>query len=183
MKRLRLWTDGCCIPEPGGIGGWAFVAEHNGRVLHRASGTEPESAANLMELKAAIEALRWSDHGFHTIEVLSDSLHVIEGVNDRMGRWRKKNWRRGKKGGGEPIFGADLWKELDGLLRSRSFTPNVTWSWVRGHSVHEFNRDADLLASEAVRAYRREMAQRRNGHRQEEPAQSGIITVARSDRR
>lgn len=176
MKRLRLWTDGCCRPEPNGTGGWAFIAESNGEVLHRESGGELEGPANRMEVRAALEALRY-EHGFHHVELLSDSLYVVVGHNKELGRWKRKGWRKGRRGGGDPILNADLWQEMDALLRHRSFTANVNFAWCRGHSVHEFNVEADQLAGEAARRVRRDRAQARAA------STGNHLQLARTDRR
>ncbi|MDE5037651.1 RNase H family protein, partial [Francisella tularensis] len=39
-----------------------------------------------------------------------------------------------------------LWQELDSLTNKH----NVTWGWVKGHSVNAGNEKADELANKAI---------------------------------
>lgn len=147
---LRIWTDGCCLRNPGGPGGWAFVAERSGQVLATGSGGEGATTNNRMELLGVIEGLRWVD-GAHTFEVVSDSRYVVNGATSWMHGWKRKGWRKGRKGGGDPVKNADLWQMIDELLIDKHRVARVTFSWVKGHANHEFNEMADLLAGQAAR--------------------------------
>ena len=53
-----IYTDGSCLRNPNGPGGWAFVAEEaaTGEVTER-SGGDPSTTNNRMEMTAAIESL------------------------------------------------------------------------------------------------------------------------------
>ncbi len=59
-----IFTDGSCLRNPGGPGGWAMVAKDmaTGQVTERSAG-EPSTTNNRMELTAAIEALRYAPEG------------------------------------------------------------------------------------------------------------------------
>ncbi|HEU4854643.1 MAG TPA: RNase H family protein, partial [Nitrosospira sp.] len=59
--------------------------------------------------------------------------------------WKKRNWRTADK---KPVKNDDLWKELD-LLAQRH---RIEWLWVRGHSGHEGNEQADVLANRGVQS-------------------------------
>ena len=54
---VRLFTDGACSGNPG-PGGWAYILQHpnSGRIVD-ASGAEPATTNNRMELTGAIEGL------------------------------------------------------------------------------------------------------------------------------
>lgn len=137
---IRLWTDGSVLVNPGGPGGWAFVAEIGGTVLRTASGASPETTNNRMELSAAIAALEWVIHRPGRIEVVSDSEYVVKGMRDWRFGWKRRGWRKVKN--------PDLWRRLDALVEQRG---NVEFRWVRGHAGERFNEEADRIAGEAAR--------------------------------
>lgn len=141
---IRLWTDGCCLENPGGIGGWAVVAERNGEVLWELSGDRPSTTNNRMEMEAAIQAIMQSPGS--AIEVLSDSTYLVKGVQLWMPRWKELNWRRGNK----HVKNAEMWKKLDRLITA--YPSKLRFRWVKGHMGNPFNEMADQLASETARA-------------------------------
>lgn len=152
MNRIRLWTDGCCLRNPGGAGGWAFVVESGGSAIHSASGGEASTTNNRMEMLAVIEALRWLPTGGR-FEIISDSKYVVNGATTWMHGWKRRNWR--KKGlAGTPVKNADLWQTLDALVHRLPSAVVVKFSWIKGHNNHEFNEHADLLAGQAAEAVR-----------------------------
>lgn len=152
MRRVRIWTDGCCLVNPGGPGGWAFVVESGGPTIHEASGGEPSTTNNRMEMLAVIEALRWMPASGR-FEIVSDSTYVVKGASQWMRGWKRRGWR--KKGlGGALIKNADLWQTLDALVHGLPAAVQVDFRWVKGHNNHEFNEHADLLAGQAAEAAR-----------------------------
>ena len=59
---VRLFTDGACSGNPG-PGGWAFILQHPASGKSRdASGAEPETTNNRMELMGVIEGLASLKH-------------------------------------------------------------------------------------------------------------------------
>lgn len=151
MERVRIWTDGCCLRNPGGPGGWAFVVERHGNVIHEASGGARETTNNRMELAAAIEAMAWAlEHlGPVAIEVISDSKYVVDGATSWVHKWKRNGWRMKK---GRPIAPKNvvLWKQVEGL----SSKGKISFSWVKGHAGRTFNERADELATIEARASR-----------------------------
>ena len=53
-----LFTDGSCLKNPGGPGGWAFIFIDKDREIHMSDG-EKSTTNNKMELQAVIEGLRF----------------------------------------------------------------------------------------------------------------------------
>ena len=76
---VLLFTDGACSGNPG-PGGWAFLLRHvsTGKELE-ASGAEPLTTNNKMELQAVIEGLRRLKRKSR-VHVLSDSSYVLQGI-------------------------------------------------------------------------------------------------------
>lgn len=136
---IRIWTDGSVLVNPGGPGGWAFVAERDGIAIHSASGGEPDTTNNRMELDAVIEAVRWAASIDELVEVVSDSQYVVNGITRWVAAWKRRSWHKVKN--------VERWRELDGLL-----TGKFSFRWVRGHDGETFNEEADRLAGIAARA-------------------------------
>ena len=140
--KFKIYTDGACSgnPGPGGWGAVIFDEENNQKNI---SGNEKNTTNNRMELLAAIMALKKiksnSDVVIHT-----DSIYVKNGITEWMIKWKKNGWRNANK---KPVKNKDLWVKLDGLCKKS----NVSWKWVKGHSINKYNNLADELATQAIR--------------------------------
>lgn len=127
----RIYTDGSCLQNPGGPGGWGVVIIHerdNRTDYETFSGFDPNTTNNRMEMQAVIEGLKRVEGD---VQVFSDSLYVI---NSMMGKWKRK-------------ANIDLWLILDGLVQGRK----VEWTFVRGHNGDLYNELADQAATSAAR--------------------------------
>ncbi|MCZ6842255.1 MAG: ribonuclease HI [SAR324 cluster bacterium] len=136
---FRIWSDGSCAPNPG-AGGWGAILERNG-VREELSGGAPQSTNNIMEMTAAIEALRHTPPGAQ-VEITTDSQYLKNGITKWIHGWKRKGWR---KADGKPVLNQDLWRELDPLVSAR----RVRWEWIRGHTGHPENERCDELARQA----------------------------------
>ena len=133
-----MYTDGACRGNPG-PGGWAW-ADDSGAF---ASGHDPRTTNQRMEITAVLEALR--DHaGAGPVEIVSDSTYVVNCFRDRWWQgWLARGWRNSA---GKPVANRDLWEPLIELYRTRG---DVTFRWVKGHGSDPFNDLVDRLAVEA----------------------------------
>ncbi len=133
-----VYTDGACIPNPG-PGGWAWAAP-NGPY---ASGHSPDSTNQRMEVTAVLEALKATSG---PVEVRSDSKYVVDCYNAKwyVG-WEAKGWKNANK---QPVANQDLWRPLVELFHQRG--PELTFTWVKGHSTDPMNDLVDRLAAEAA---------------------------------
>jgi len=145
---VELFTDGACSGNPG-PGGWAFILRHSatGKEIERFGG-EAITTNNRMELTAVIEGLRTLKKPSR-VEVYADSQYVLKGLNEWMEGWKKRGWKRGKRGK-EPVMNVELWQELDRLRAEHE----LVLHWVRGHTGHSENERCDELAVEAIARYR-----------------------------
>lgn len=143
---LYLYTDGGCWPNPGGVGGWAWVLVRSEKALARSSGWEWDTTNNRMELTAALRGLRAVPTETELV-VVSDSQYVVHGAT----RWRP-SWERKKFKG---VKNLDLWRQIFEQADLR----RADWKWVKGHNGHYWNEMCDRLASEAVRSRRQEKNQ------------------------
>ncbi|HEV2790498.1 MAG TPA: ribonuclease H [Solirubrobacterales bacterium] len=150
----RIWTDGCCLVNPGGAGGWAFVVEADGEVISEEWGSEPETTNNRMELMAVIEALPWAEG--RRVRIVSDSKYVVDGATGWVHTWKAHGWKRPTRRGFRAVKNVELWKVLDGLLYPTpggahgDAIPVAKLEWVKGHDGAVFNERADLLAERAA---------------------------------
>lgn len=142
---VRYYTDGSCLSNPGGPGGWAFVADiESAKENATGWGNYPTSTNNRMEQEAALQALRHAylsgyGKGLATVTIVSDSSYVVQGMTEWVPRWISD-------GSLDSRPNADLWL----ALVSASADVDVMWDWVRGHSGHPLNEQADQLAREAA---------------------------------
>lgn len=118
-----IFTDGSCLKNPGGPGGWAFTLIENGEQWTM-SGGDSSTTNNRMELMAVIEALDFAQGNEYVIHTDSElTMKCATGVYKR-----KAN--------------KDLWDEYDRALRSRK----INWVWVKAHNGNSLNEYVDHLA-------------------------------------
>jgi ribonuclease HI len=139
---ITVYTDGACRGNPG-RGGWAWAVP-GGRF---ASGAEPATTNQRMEITAALEALRTlTADGASDVDVVSDSTYVVNCFKDRWWQgWQRRNWKNSQN---KPVANRDLWEPLMELAVSSE--SNVTWRWVKGHSGDPWNDRVDELATIAA---------------------------------
>ncbi|MBQ0724886.1 MAG: ribonuclease HI [Cycloclasticus sp.] len=139
-KKVQIYTDGACRGNPG-IGGWGATLSYNGNVKEIYGG-EQLTTNNRMEMMAVIEALsaltKASD-----VTLYSDSKYVLQGINDWMPNWKKRNWKTASK---QAVKNVDLWQKIDQLAQAH----DIKWVWVKGHSGDPGNDRADELANLGV---------------------------------
>lgn len=130
-KPRKVYTDGSCLVNPDGPGGWAFlVLLDEGYVC--VCGGDPSTTNNRMELQAVIKALQ--DVPDRDVHIYSDSQLVIKCAT---GEWRRK-------------ANINLWKEYDKYALSH----NIIWTWVKGHNGDEYNEIVDTYAREEAKKYK-----------------------------
>jgi ribonuclease HI len=139
-----VYTDGACRGNPG-RGGWAWAVPAG----PYASGADPATTNQRMEIRAALEALRyWTTQSPRpaAIEVVSDSTYVVNCFKDRWWQgWLRRNWLNSQK---KPVANKDLWEPLIEL----ALVPEsrVSFRWVKGHSGDRWNDRVDELATAAA---------------------------------
>ena len=132
----EVFTDGACAGNPG-PGGWAWALD----TAVYASGHDPATTNQRMEIRAALEAVR-SLGG--PLVVVSDSTYVVTCFRDGWWRrWRANDWVTTAK---KPVANRDLWEPLVHLVLDRG---DVTFRWVKGHGTDPMNALVDQLAVEA----------------------------------
>ncbi len=140
MKKVCLITDGSCLGNPG-PGGWACILRF-GAVQKELFGYDPLTTNNRMELMAAIQGLLALKEECE-VDVTTDAVYVLEGITKWIVAWKRRHWWKKT----HPIRNADLWMELDELVKHHK----VNWIWTKGHADHEDNNRCDYLAQEAAK--------------------------------
>ena len=123
MSLPEIYTDGSCLKNPGGSGGWAFTLLENGEQWSMA-GNENSTTNNRMELQAIIEALNFVQGPEYIIYTDSElTMKCALGIYSR-----KAN--------------KDLWEEYNRALDGRK----LHWVWVIAHNGNLYNDYVDMLA-------------------------------------
>ena len=153
---IKVYTDGGCWPNPGGIGGWGAVILLNGEHIEL-SGAEENTTNNRMEITAAVEALRYlqTRQVRSSVTIVSDSAYLVNGANIWVHSWVKYGWKRKHTKNGKVKFAniknVELWQDL--VRISSSSQDKVTFAWVKGHNGDDMNERADQLAGDAAKAH------------------------------
>lgn len=138
---IEIYTDGACRGNPG-PGGWGALLRY-GEKEKCLSGGEGETTNNRMELTAVIRALETLKHDRLPVQVTTDSRYVMDGITQWLENWKARGWKTASK---KPVKNEDLWRQLDTLAAQY----DLSWAWVKGHSGHPENEQADQLANEAI---------------------------------
>ncbi len=142
----EVFTDGACSGNPG-PGGWAW-ATLDGR---KASGGEPNTTNQRMELRAVLEALLGLPG---PVVVHSDSTYVVNCFNEKWYEgWKAKNWKNSQR---KPVANRDLWEPLIDLYLMRR--DEVSFVWVKGHSGDAMNDLVDQMAVAEAAVFKAEAA-------------------------
>ena len=140
IDEVTVYTDGACRGNPG-PGGWGAILIARGKERELWGG-DAATTNNRMELSAVINALQALKRRCR-VTLYTDSKYVIQGIEDWMPGWKKRNWKTADK---KPVKNRDLWEALDALTASHE----IVWVWVKGHAGHAGNERADALANRGI---------------------------------
>jgi ribonuclease HI len=152
MKTYIICADGACSGNPG-PGGYAWEmwdgAVALGNELSGGAGSRPHTTNNVMELRAAQDALQsivFSNLEVGEVKLRFDSQYVLKGIFEWMSGWKNRGW---KTGAGKPVANREIWESIDEAvteLRSRGFV--LVSDWVKGHDGDMGNERVDTKAVE-----------------------------------
>jgi ribonuclease HI len=140
--RLVIATDGSCLANPDGPGGWAWAVSPTSW----AAGGHPSTTNNKMELRAIYEALA-ATPASQPLLIESDSQYAIKALTVWLAGWKRNGWRNAAR---KPVANRAAIEAIDAALQGR----DVQWRYVRGHNGHLLNEICDLRAGEAAAAIR-----------------------------
>ena len=142
MKKVHIYTDGGCSPNPG-PGGYGVVLIYQEQ-RREISGGYRNTTNNRMELTAAIRGLQALKEPCN-VTLFSDSQYVVNGITKGWARrWKSRGWIKSDK---SPAENVDLWEDLLSLCEKHT----VQFEWIRGHNGHAENECCDRLAGTALR--------------------------------
>ncbi|MEK9133077.1 MAG: ribonuclease H [Patescibacteria group bacterium] len=125
---IRIFTDGSSLGNPGPGGYCAIIKTPSKKIVVK--GGEAHTTNNRMEMSAAIAALYYLRKKLPKLKectIYSDSILLVNTI--------KQNWKKKKN--------TDLWQQL---IRLISEFDKVEWHWIKGHSGHPENTEADKVA-------------------------------------
>lgn len=140
-----VFTDGSSIPNPG-PGGWGAVYVIDGKIVAQASGSDPDTTNNRMELMALIEAASLVPKGT-AATVHSDSNLAVRTITEWAAGWKRNGWKR-KSG---PVENLDLVQKAFTTYQAR---PELELVWIKAHVGYTWNEYADQLANLARESVR-----------------------------
>ena len=140
MKSVEIFTDGGCKGNPG-PGGYGCIIRDGDHVLEF-KGSHPQTTNNIMEMTAAIVALKKLREP-HQVTLSTDSQYLVKGMTEWISGWIKKGCKTTSR---QPVKNKEIWIELNRLSKRHK----ITWKWVRGHQGHIENERCDRLANEAM---------------------------------
>lgn len=145
--KFNIYTDGCCVPNPG-LGSWAYIKLNlNFEVVSQGSGTFPDTTNNRMEYEAVLKAIESCEID-DEIEIYSDSQLLVSTFNQWMEKWESFGWKRKMNSkNNDPIKNVDL---VQRLLLLKKLYKNVKVVWVKGHNGNKYNEMADQLCLSAL---------------------------------
>lgn len=142
-----IYTDGSCLVNPGGPGGWAAVLFHQASgQMKEISGGHPETTNNRMELTAALKGLSCLPRPARVL-LYTDSQYLKNAFTKHwLASWKKRSWR---KADGNPVLNQDLWQLLDQQVSRHQ----IRFAWVKGHNGNTYNERCDELARQEAHKF------------------------------
>lgn len=128
---LKVYTDGSCLENPGGPGGWAYIILwiSDLDIVEKefiCFDSESNTTNNRMELTAVINALKQSGREYYKFEIYTDSKYVI---NCATHKWKINKNR-------------DLWIQWENVSHGKV----IKWHWVKAHNGNKYNELVDKKA-------------------------------------
>lgn len=140
MDNIQIYTDGCCLKNPG-LGGLAAIILVNGKKTKVIVDSYGYTTNNRMEILASIQAIEYSFKAYpeSRITLYSDSQYLVKSFNYWMDGWITNNLKK------ENI---DLFQRL--YILKYKYPNKIIFSWVKGHDGNRFNEMCDHLAKKAA---------------------------------
>ena len=141
LKKVTLFVSGVCTTDRTGPGSWACRLHFND-VVSEMFGYDPQTTANQMALRAALEGLKVIKERCR-VTVLTTSEYLQNGMTRWLPIW-KTNGRQTKTGA---VKNQELWKELGEAAAQHV----MRWWMVKPNSADiEEYQTCEKLATEAA---------------------------------
>ena len=139
MTPVTIYTDGSSyngLQSGKRTSAYAAIIFYEGLKI-TVSGGYYQSTNNRTELMAVIRAVEQLKEPCD-ITLYSDSQYVVNGINQWLDIWKKKNFKDRKN--------VDLWCRLIDAVEIH----DIFAKWVRGHNGDKFNEECDRICTEIV---------------------------------
>lgn len=139
---MRIYTDGSYRAKTG-KGAFGIIIDDGSDEPIKLVDTEENTTNNVMEMKAVLMALYYiiaNDIEPETVEIISDSIYVVDGINSWYPKWARNGLRLPT---GKEIKNRDLWVEL----ATAANQVKCKISWVKGHAKCAGNNAIDKLVA------------------------------------
>ena len=141
---IVIYSDGCCLSNPGGAGGYGVVLMYKEHRKELSCGYQ-STTNNRMELLGVIAGLEALKKPCDVV-VYSDSRYVVDSISKGwVFKWKANGWIKSDK---NKALNIDLWERF---LESNK-KHNIIMKWVKGHSTNKENNRCDALAGKAARS-------------------------------
>ena len=138
-----IYTDGSCLRNPGGAGGWAaIIKDMRKNETKEISGGEESTTNNRMEMLAVLKAIKEVDNDEKPVHIrmFTDSQYVWKTITKQwIAIWKACCWVTLSR---TPVKNKDLWKQIDYYCAKHK----VDIRWVKGHNGNSDNERCDELA-------------------------------------
>lgn len=146
---IKFYTDGA-FSSKSEMGGWAMVCVHDDHVVCEASGYEPYSTNNRMELTGFLCALETINKFLPTtasIIIYTDSAYVANCFNQGWYRkWIANGWRTADR---QEVKNQDILRNIVALYIKLQSRVSLTIEKVKAHSGDKWNEYCDESAVKA----------------------------------
>ena len=142
-----IFTDGSCLVNPGGAGGYAYI-KINPKTSERVGfgGGAFSTTNNRMEMMAVITALEGIEEP-SALMIFTDSTYIqFAYTKGWLDYWKHNCWRTSSQ---KPVKNVDLWHKLDALMNKHK----VHLEWVKGHNGQPENELCDTWAQSFANKY------------------------------
>lgn len=101
---------------------------------------------NVAEILASTWALNYAKNfSPESVMIITDSEQVVNGMTHYVAKWQQNGWL---KSDGAPVKNRKQWEDLQSAVNDLSEKGvNVNFKWIKGHSNHAGNNEADFLAT------------------------------------
>ncbi|WWP00608.1 MAG: ribonuclease HI [Candidatus Dasytiphilus stammeri] len=142
FKKVKIFTDGSCIGNPG-PGGYAAILRYKNYEKLFSAGFY-FTTNNRMELMAVIIALEALNQPCE-VDLSTDSQYVRLGIQSWIHNWKKTSWNTTNN---NPVKNVELWQRLIKISNYH----NIQWNWIKSHSGHLENEKCNELARQAAKS-------------------------------
>lgn len=138
---VEIYTDGSCLMNPGGAGGYGVILKY-GDHIKELSGGLPDTTNNQMELLGVIAGLSALKRKCD-VKIITDSRYIVDAFNKGwIDNWVNNQFKN--------IKNEEYWRKILELKYQHN---SITFEWVKGHAGHPENERCDQLARSAAHKF------------------------------